>query len=68
MLSKLYGTGSKPKIDYPKPKVKPRDPATIPAYMPAGGKHDTDYRTAKRKDVDISIPHVGHGSCVRSRL
>jgi hypothetical protein len=67
MLSKLYGTGPKPKIDYPKPKVKPRDPATIPAYLPAGGKPDTDYRTAKRKDVDVSVPQVGQGSYVRLR-
>lgn len=59
LLSKLYATATKPVISYPKPKLKPRRPEDTPAFMPAGGKADVDYRTATRKEGTVAVPRVG---------
>ncbi len=68
MLSKIYGGNVKPKIEYPKPRTKPRKAEDTPAFMPAGGKADIDYRTATRKEANVMVPNVGHGERVREHL
>lgn len=68
MLSKLYGGGPKPKISYPKPRVMPRRAEDTRAFVPAGGKADTDYRVDKRKDTSgLVVPRVGGHDMVLPR-
>jgi hypothetical protein len=65
MLNKLYGGRTKPKINYPKPRTRPRD-ADGPAFVPGGGKPGVDFRHAAPKDASsVAIPRVGgpHDVC-----
>lgn len=65
MLAKLYAKPTKPSIAYPKPKLKPRNPEETPAFLPAGGKADVDYRNATRKEGAVAVPRVGGPKMVR---
>jgi len=61
LLKKLYGDNSRPRIRYPKVKTQPRGP--VPAFVPAGGKHDVDARKPKQEPtgrVHVPRPTGGH--------
>lgn len=55
LMSQIYGNDSKPKINYPKIKVKENKP-TEP-FIPGGAKPtQTDPRKATRRDVKVAVP------------
>lgn len=57
LLGKIYGNENKPVINYPKPKVKPRQ-QTEP-YLPCGKANATDPRKSTRTDVNVVVPKFG---------
>lgn len=63
LLKQLYGDKSRPKIAYPKVRTKPR--GQVPAFVPAGGKHDVDAREAKRVEKHVNVPRPTGGMEVR---
>mmetsp|Transcript_21438 Transcript_21438/g.31061 ORF Transcript_21438/g.31061 Transcript_21438/m.31061 type:complete len:244 (+) Transcript_21438:107-838(+) len=61
LMSKIYGNEGRPKINYPKPKTKPKQ-ATDP-FLPCGGKPNAvDPRKATRKAVNVAVPKCGKPS------
>ena len=62
LLKQLYGDRSKPQIKYPKVRTEPRGP--VPAFVPAGGKHDVDAREAKPDAPRVNVPRPTGGAPV----
>jgi hypothetical protein len=61
MLAKLYGSKTKPTVEYPKVRTKPLAVDALPTFVPAGGKADVDNRSSTRKVVSVAVPRPGAG-------
>lgn len=56
LMNQIYGSDSKPKINYPKFKVKEPSKPTEP-FIPGGAKPtQNDPRKATRRDVKVAVP------------
>ena len=55
LMSKIYGNEGRPKINYPKPKVR-KPAAPKERFLPCGGKPDAqDPRKSTKRDVSNII-------------
>ncbi|DAZ98834.1 TPA: hypothetical protein N0F65_000990 [Lagenidium giganteum] len=70
LLKKLYGGNAKPQIQYPKPKVKPRE--NNAPFIPGGGSVAADARThhwsSKMSERAIKAPSFSKRALMRPEL
>lgn len=62
LMASIYGNQNKPKINYPKPKVKAFDPDKEKGFRCCGSKPNADDpRKTTRRDVKVNVPRLNGG-------